>query len=100
MEITRSPRAGAGRGMGTEIARAALAASDALVATARNTGTVTVALGKDDDLLAVKLDVTDRADAEAAVQPAAGRFRVGAHAVAFRDAMPFGVPAGVASWVV
>jgi NAD(P)-dependent dehydrogenase (short-subunit alcohol dehydrogenase family) len=65
---------GAGRGMGAEIARAALAAGHAVVATARNTGTVTKALGKDDDLLAVKLDVTDPADAQAAAQAAVDRF--------------------------
>jgi NAD(P)-dependent dehydrogenase (short-subunit alcohol dehydrogenase family) len=65
---------GAGRGMGADIARAALEAGHAVVATARNTGTVTAALGKDDDLLAVKLDVTDPADAEAAAQAAVGRF--------------------------
>jgi NAD(P)-dependent dehydrogenase (short-subunit alcohol dehydrogenase family) len=65
---------GAGRGMGAEIARAALEAGHAVVATARNTSTVTAALGKDGDLLAVKLDVTDPADAQAAVQAAAGRF--------------------------
>ena len=44
---------GAGRGMGTEIARAALEAGHAVVATARNTGTVKAALGQDDALLAV-----------------------------------------------
>jgi NAD(P)-dependent dehydrogenase (short-subunit alcohol dehydrogenase family) len=65
---------GAGRGLGVDIARAALAAGHAVVATARNTGAVTAALGQDDDLLAVKLDVTDRADAEAAARAAAGRF--------------------------
>jgi NAD(P)-dependent dehydrogenase (short-subunit alcohol dehydrogenase family) len=65
---------GAGRGMGVDIARAALQAGHAVVATARNTGTVTKALGKDDDLLAVKLDVTDPAGAEAAVQAAVDRF--------------------------
>ena len=65
---------GAGRGMGTEIARAALEAGHAVVATARNTGTVKAALGQDDALLAVKLDVTDPADAEAAVKAAVGRF--------------------------
>jgi NAD(P)-dependent dehydrogenase (short-subunit alcohol dehydrogenase family) len=65
---------GAGRGMGAEIARAALEAGHAVVATARNTSTVTAALGRDDDLLAVKLDVTDPADAQAAVQAAVGRF--------------------------
>jgi NAD(P)-dependent dehydrogenase (short-subunit alcohol dehydrogenase family) len=65
---------GAGRGMGVDIARATLQAGHAVVATARNTGTVTKALGKDDDLLAVKLDVTDPADAQAAVQAAVDRF--------------------------
>jgi NAD(P)-dependent dehydrogenase (short-subunit alcohol dehydrogenase family) len=65
---------GAGRGMGVDIAKAALAAGHAVVATARNTDTVTAALGQDDDLLAVKLDVTDPADAEAAVTAAVERF--------------------------
>jgi NAD(P)-dependent dehydrogenase (short-subunit alcohol dehydrogenase family) len=65
---------GAGRGMGIDIAKAALEAGYAVVATARNTGTVTAALGRDDDLLAVKLDVTDPADAQAAVQAAVDRF--------------------------
>ena len=65
---------GAGRGMGVDIAKAALAAGHAVVATARNADTVTAALGEDDDLLAVKLDVTDPADAEAAVQAAVDRF--------------------------
>jgi NAD(P)-dependent dehydrogenase (short-subunit alcohol dehydrogenase family) len=65
---------GAGRGMGVDIAKAALTAGHAVVATARNTDTLTAALGKDDDLLAVKLDVTDPADAEAAVQAAVERF--------------------------
>jgi NAD(P)-dependent dehydrogenase (short-subunit alcohol dehydrogenase family) len=60
--------------MGADIARAALEAGHAVVATARNTGTVTKALGKDDNLLAVKLDVTDPADAQAAAQAAVGRF--------------------------
>jgi len=65
---------GAGRGMGVDIAKAALAAGHAVVATGRNTDTVTAALGQDDDLLAVKLDVTDPADAQAAVQAAVERF--------------------------
>ena len=65
---------GAGRGMGIDIARAALEAGHAVVATARNTGTVIAALGRGDDLLAVKLDVTDPADAAAAVQAAVERF--------------------------
>ena len=65
---------GAGRGMGADIARAALDAGHAVVATARNTGTVTAALGQNDDLLAVRLDVTDPADAEAAARAAVERF--------------------------
>lgn len=65
---------GAGRGMGVDIARAALAAGHAVVATARNTDTVTAALGEDENLLAVPLDVTDPAAAEAAVKAAVERF--------------------------
>jgi len=65
---------GAGRGMGADIARAALAAGHAVVATGRSTGTITSALGQDDDLLAVRLDVTDPAAAEAAVRAAVERF--------------------------
>jgi NAD(P)-dependent dehydrogenase (short-subunit alcohol dehydrogenase family) len=65
---------GAGRGMGVDIAKAALAAGHAVVATARNPDTVTAALGQDEDLLAVKLDVTDPADAQAAVTAAVERF--------------------------
>jgi NAD(P)-dependent dehydrogenase (short-subunit alcohol dehydrogenase family) len=65
---------GAGRGMGVDIARAALAAGDAVVATARKAQSVTAALGKHDDLLAVKLDVTDPTTAESAVKAAVERF--------------------------
>ncbi len=65
---------GAGRGMGVDIAKAALAAGHAVVATARNADSVTAALGDHDDLLAVRLDVTDPAGAEAAVQAAVNRF--------------------------
>jgi NAD(P)-dependent dehydrogenase (short-subunit alcohol dehydrogenase family) len=60
--------------MGLDIANAALAAGHAVVATARNPGTVTAAVAEDDDVLAVKLDVTDPADAEAAVKAAVDRF--------------------------
>lgn len=65
---------GAGRGMGVEIAKAALAAGDAVVATGRDTDRVAKAVGKADDLLVVKLDVTSRDDAEAAVRVALDRF--------------------------
>ena len=65
---------GAGRGLGVDIAKAALAAGHAVVATGRNTEKVSEAIGEHDDLLAVKLDVTDPADAEAAVAAAVDRF--------------------------
>jgi NAD(P)-dependent dehydrogenase (short-subunit alcohol dehydrogenase family) len=65
---------GAGRGMGVDIAKAALAAGNAVVATGRNPERVSTAIGAHDDLLAVKLDVTDPADAQAAVPPAVERF--------------------------
>lgn len=65
---------GAGRGLGTDIAKAALAAGHAVVATGRNPEKVTRAVGDSEDLLAVKLDVTDPADAAAAIQAAVDRF--------------------------
>jgi NAD(P)-dependent dehydrogenase (short-subunit alcohol dehydrogenase family) len=65
---------GAGRGMGVDIAKAAMAGGKAVVATARNTDTISAALGQNDDLLAVKLDVTDTADADASVRAAMDRF--------------------------
>jgi NAD(P)-dependent dehydrogenase (short-subunit alcohol dehydrogenase family) len=65
---------GAGRGMGVDIAKAALAAGHAVVATGRNPERVSAALGTHDNLLAVKLDVTDPADAQAAMQAAVERF--------------------------
>ena len=65
---------GAGRGMGTDIARAALDAGHAVVATGRNPDRVAAALGAHDDLLTVALDVTDPASAQAAVDAAVDRF--------------------------
>src|SRR6476620_3472343 len=65
---------GAGRGMGIHIARAALAAGNAVVATGRNIDTVTRAVGKADDMLVVKLDITSPEDTRAAVQAAFQRF--------------------------
>jgi NAD(P)-dependent dehydrogenase (short-subunit alcohol dehydrogenase family) len=65
---------GAGRGMGTDIARAALAAGHAVVATGRNPERVATAVGAHDDLLAVALDVTDPASVSAAVDTAVDRF--------------------------
>ena len=60
--------------MGVDIAKAALAAGHAVVATARNADSVTAALSDHDDLLAVTLDVTDPAGTEAAVQAAVDQF--------------------------
>ena len=65
---------GAGRGLGVDIARAALTAGHAVVATARNADTVRQALGEHDDLLAVALDVTDPAAAHAAAAATVERF--------------------------
>jgi NAD(P)-dependent dehydrogenase (short-subunit alcohol dehydrogenase family) len=65
---------GAGRGMGVEIAKAALAAGHAVVATGRNTKIVAKALGAADDLLIVTLDVTRPEDAQAAVAAGVERF--------------------------
>jgi NAD(P)-dependent dehydrogenase (short-subunit alcohol dehydrogenase family) len=65
---------GASRGMGADFARAALAAGHAVVASGRDSNAVAKALGQSDGLLAVKLDVTSRADAEAAARSAIDRF--------------------------
>jgi NAD(P)-dependent dehydrogenase (short-subunit alcohol dehydrogenase family) len=65
---------GASRGLGVDIAKAALAAGHAVVATARNPDTITTVLGGNDNLLAVQLDVTDPAAAEKAVEAAVDRF--------------------------
>jgi NAD(P)-dependent dehydrogenase (short-subunit alcohol dehydrogenase family) len=65
---------GAGRGMGVDIAKAAMAAGNAVVATGRNTERIRSVLGEADDLLVVKLDITDPANARAAAQAAVERF--------------------------
>ena len=65
---------GAGRGMGVDMAKAALAAGHAVVATGRDPEKVTQAVGAADDLLVVRLDITEPADTEAAVQAAVERF--------------------------
>ena len=65
---------GAGRGMGVDIARSALAAGHAVVATGRNPERVSAALGTHEDLLVVAVDVTDPAGARTAVEAAVERF--------------------------
>src|SRR5215218_10260631 len=66
---------GAGRGMGVDIAEAARAAGNAVVATGRRPEAVEQALGgAQDDVLVVKLDITSPADAQAAVLAAVERF--------------------------
>jgi NAD(P)-dependent dehydrogenase (short-subunit alcohol dehydrogenase family) len=65
---------GAGRGMGVDIAKAALTAGHTVIATGRNTEKVSSVLGAHDDLIVVALDVTDPASAAAAVQTGADRF--------------------------
>jgi NAD(P)-dependent dehydrogenase (short-subunit alcohol dehydrogenase family) len=65
---------GAGRGMGVDFAKAALAAGNAVVATGRNPDAVRTAVGQAEDLLVVQLDVTKPEDAEAAVKAAVDRF--------------------------
>ena len=65
---------GAGRGMGVEFAKAALAAGHSVVATGRNIETVRKSVGAHDELLVVKLDITNPASAKDAVEAAMKRF--------------------------
>ncbi|MGW3976286.1 SDR family oxidoreductase [Streptomyces mirabilis] len=66
---------GAGRGLGTDIAREALKAGHQVVATGRRPEEVEKTLGgPQDNLLVTKLDVTSLDDAQAAVQAAVDRF--------------------------
>jgi len=65
---------GAGRGLGVDIAKAAVAAGHKVVATGRDTAKVAKALGESAGLLIVKLDITKPSDAESAVRAAVDRF--------------------------
>ena len=65
---------GAARGMGIDLARAALDAGHRVVATARDAAKVTAALGDHPNLLPVALDITDPAAAQTAVDTAIARF--------------------------
>lgn len=65
---------GASRGFGALMAKEALAAGDAVVATARNPNTVVEQLGSHPNLLAAALDVTNEAQAKEAAAKAVERF--------------------------
>ncbi|HEX5342937.1 MAG TPA: SDR family NAD(P)-dependent oxidoreductase, partial [Duganella sp.] len=65
---------GATRGLGKAIAQAALAAGHNVVATGRDKTGVEAALGSSDRLLALALDVTQPAQANAAAEAAVQRF--------------------------
>jgi NAD(P)-dependent dehydrogenase (short-subunit alcohol dehydrogenase family) len=66
---------GASRGLGVEIAKAAMRSGDRVVATGRRRTAVIDSLGPDSDqLLSVELDVTREDQARAAVQAAVSRF--------------------------
>jgi NAD(P)-dependent dehydrogenase (short-subunit alcohol dehydrogenase family) len=65
---------GASRGMGVDIAKAALAAGNAVVATGRDAHRVSDAIGEHDNVLAVALDITDQDAANGAAQAAVDRF--------------------------
>ena len=66
---------GASRGLGVDIAKAALAAGDRVVATGRHRSLVADSLGPDNDrLLSLALDVTDAGQAQTAVAEAVARF--------------------------
>jgi NAD(P)-dependent dehydrogenase (short-subunit alcohol dehydrogenase family) len=64
---------GAGRGLGIHIAKAVLATGHTVVATGRDAAKVAAAVGKHDNLLVIKLDITRPQDAEVAVKAAVGR---------------------------
>jgi NAD(P)-dependent dehydrogenase (short-subunit alcohol dehydrogenase family) len=65
---------GAGRGLGVDIAKAALRAGHSVVATGRDAAKVAAAVGEYDNLLAIKLDVTSPQDAQTAVKAAVAKF--------------------------
>ncbi|HEY4047532.1 MAG TPA: oxidoreductase [Acidobacteriaceae bacterium] len=65
---------GASKGFGKELTKAALEAGDTVVATARKPETITKAVGENDRLLALPLDVTNEQQAKEAVAAALAKF--------------------------
>ena len=65
---------GASKGFGMELTRAALAAGDTVVATARNPETINKAFGKNEHLLTLPLDVTNEKQAKEAVEQTLKQF--------------------------
>jgi NAD(P)-dependent dehydrogenase (short-subunit alcohol dehydrogenase family) len=65
---------GASRGLGVDIAKAALAAGHAVVATGRDPNKVAAAIGKHANLVTIKLDVTRPEDSQATVEAAVAKF--------------------------
>jgi NAD(P)-dependent dehydrogenase (short-subunit alcohol dehydrogenase family) len=65
---------GAGRGLGVEIARAVLATGHSVVATGRDAAKVEAAVGRHENMLPVRLNVTRPQDAHAAVEAALAEF--------------------------
>ncbi|HDH7847028.1 TPA: SDR family oxidoreductase [Raoultella ornithinolytica] len=65
---------GAGRGLGVDIVKAALAAGHSVIATGRDAAKVVAAVGNHDNLLVIKLDITRPEDAQTAVKAAVDKF--------------------------
>lgn len=65
---------GAGRGLGLELARAVVAGGDRVAVAARRPETLPEELRKHDDVLPVRLDVTDPVQIDAAVRAVVDRF--------------------------
>ena len=65
---------GAGRGLGLDVAKAALDAGHAVIATGRDPAKVAAAIGDHDKLLTLRLDVTRPGEALAVVESAVARF--------------------------
>ncbi|AUT75022.1 oxidoreductase [Paraburkholderia hospita] len=65
---------GASRGLGALMAKAAIADGNAVVATGRNAAAIAERLGESPAVLSVALDVTDEAQAKAAVKAAVEKF--------------------------